>query len=572
MEFNEMLISTGVDALIKLVREKGKVEITLASRFLNIPISTIEEWSHALESEGIISIEYQLTKVYLRWISPTNERIEQERAALESERTILLQEIKERGKKAEEQAKEVSAFKDEFIANYSKIIAKLEQFEKTGSSGQQLKGIREDEYYKLVDGLSELRGKISELNDSIKFMHEQLEKISIEFKSADIEKKMHSVIESKENIAILKKELEGMEKEASKSLDALLTRSTDVSSIKKSMDKINEDYHSLKTEIDNEITALKEANSAAELLTNTKKEMTALRTSTEKIFGEISKTKGTVLEIEEKISKFSTALNENEQKTQNLIEAIKIAEETFDNFQINEKTGSKIEKLVERGTALETRMDKFQNNIQQVFPVFESADAIISSLSELKKKISEERKRLAEESGAIFASLDQEVATYSTFQKIKERALVMMSDYRNQLERIEADYENVGKNTEKLSQKLDETLQKFRETPEYKDIEQASSAIDELLEKKRMLEEVKARLDALDVSATKTLKHVKLLAKEAELLEIKASSTLTEEREEARTSAKEIRGGVSLTETEQKDFDEKREELKKLIKKLWEED
>ena len=75
MEFDELLITTGVDALVRLVKQKSKVELEEASKTLNIPSETIEDWSRVLEEEGILRIEYRLTKVYLVWIKPTEEEV-----------------------------------------------------------------------------------------------------------------------------------------------------------------------------------------------------------------------------------------------------------------------------------------------------------------------------------------------------------------------------------------------------------------------------------------------------------------------------------------------------------------
>ena len=52
VEFDELLITTGVDALVRLVRQKQRVELSDAAGILNIPEDTIEEWAGALEEQG----------------------------------------------------------------------------------------------------------------------------------------------------------------------------------------------------------------------------------------------------------------------------------------------------------------------------------------------------------------------------------------------------------------------------------------------------------------------------------------------------------------------------------------
>ncbi|VVB98376.1 Chromosome partition protein Smc [uncultured archaeon] len=572
MEFGEMLISTGVDALIKLVREKGRVEITLASRLLNIPISTIEEWAHALEDEGIISVEYQLTKVYLKWSSPTEEKVEEERAALREEKAQLLHEIKGVETRSLEQLRQVEQLKGEFNTGYSKIIGKIDDLEKRNEGVKQARAGGEEDYYKAVDEIAALRSKISELNDSIKFMREQLEKTRASLSGSNLDEKMTAISASGESIASLKSQLGSMEKEVSKALDSLSSENVDVSSLQAPMKAIYVEYSSLQKEMEEELGMLKNAAEASELLATAKETLESINASNKALAQEMAGMKGSVSEMEQKMSEISAKFRENTEKAADFQDAFKNAKETFAHLKLDAETQHRIADLLGRGKAIEGKMEKFQASVQETLPLFENVDKLISSLSELKKKIGEERKKLAEESGAIFASLDEEVATYSTFQKIKEKASHTMSDYLGQLEKIEVDYEKIGKDSERVEKKLDAALTKFRESGESKGADELAATMDKLAQKKQILEELKSGLDALDAAASKTAKHVNLMAKEAELLELRASSSVPEERERAKKESNEIRESISLTESEQKDFDVKREELRKLIKKLWEEE
>src|SRR3989344_5459244 len=69
MALDDLLISTGVDQLIRLVRERGRIEIGEAGRELKLPVRMVEDWARVLESEGLVQIEYRLTKIYLVWKS-----------------------------------------------------------------------------------------------------------------------------------------------------------------------------------------------------------------------------------------------------------------------------------------------------------------------------------------------------------------------------------------------------------------------------------------------------------------------------------------------------------------------
>ena len=116
MALDDLLISTGVDGLIRLVKESGRVEIGAAAKELKIPARTAEDWAHVLEEEGIITIEYKLTKVYLVWRTPAVKEVEQKREKLQEKATDAREEIEQLLSRVDEGGKSLSAMQEE-IAN-----------------------------------------------------------------------------------------------------------------------------------------------------------------------------------------------------------------------------------------------------------------------------------------------------------------------------------------------------------------------------------------------------------------------------------------------------------------------
>ena len=194
-------------------------------------------------------------------------------------------------------------------------------------------------------------------------------------------------------------------------------------------------------------------------------------------------------------------------------------------IRIDKDVKSSLEKAVRAKQDLEERMEKLQSDISESAPLFENVDKLISSLSEVKKKISAEKKRLAEESGAIFSALDEEVANYSTFQKIKEKSDAKIADYLKQLEKIDADYGRISKETEKTTKEFEGSLAKFQGSSDYAKAQELSEMVDKLMEKRALLEQIKSGMDSLDASAEKVSRQVKLLSKEVELVQFRASSS-----------------------------------------------
>ncbi|MBI4399365.1 hypothetical protein HY570_01325 [Candidatus Micrarchaeota archaeon] len=93
MAIDDALISTGVDSLIKLVHSVKKVELSDAALKLGIPAETIEEWAHILEDEGILKIEYKLTKVYLAWVGVQPKELLRRSEAFQEQKEEIRKEV-----------------------------------------------------------------------------------------------------------------------------------------------------------------------------------------------------------------------------------------------------------------------------------------------------------------------------------------------------------------------------------------------------------------------------------------------------------------------------------------------
>lgn len=93
MALEDLLISTGVDQLIKLVKEKGQVEMSAAAKELKQPVRSIEDWAHVLEEESLVDIEYKLTKIYLVWKGPTAQYIAEKSSKMEKKADETREEI-----------------------------------------------------------------------------------------------------------------------------------------------------------------------------------------------------------------------------------------------------------------------------------------------------------------------------------------------------------------------------------------------------------------------------------------------------------------------------------------------
>jgi len=130
-EFKDLLVSTPIDAFIKLVMEEQEVDLPYASKKLNIPLEKLEEWATILEQEGIVEIKYGLYKIIVKWrkareeeIKRLKEEIEENKEKVEEETKI----IKERLSKEKEELSIMFEKTEEKIKSLHEDVKKLKEF------------------------------------------------------------------------------------------------------------------------------------------------------------------------------------------------------------------------------------------------------------------------------------------------------------------------------------------------------------------------------------------------------------------------------------------------------------
>ncbi len=84
------IIETGVDRLVRLVNEKGKVSIPDAAKHLGVSTIVIGEWADFLEEEEIIRLEHSLTKSYLVVMKLTKKEVQNKAKEFAGKRDIFV--------------------------------------------------------------------------------------------------------------------------------------------------------------------------------------------------------------------------------------------------------------------------------------------------------------------------------------------------------------------------------------------------------------------------------------------------------------------------------------------------
>jgi chromosome segregation ATPase len=86
-------IKTGADKLVELVSEKKKISVDDAAKKLGVNKTVVEEWAEFLEEEGVVSLEYSLSKIWITERKITKEDIIKGASEVISEKDALSRKI-----------------------------------------------------------------------------------------------------------------------------------------------------------------------------------------------------------------------------------------------------------------------------------------------------------------------------------------------------------------------------------------------------------------------------------------------------------------------------------------------
>lgn len=114
MVIESSIIETGVDKLVNLVKERGRIALADAAIELGVSATVIQEWVDFLEEEGIISVEYKLTKPFLVERRLTKKEVEAKTKEFSGKKEAFVRKAEVSLSFLEKQAEDLKKVKDEF--------------------------------------------------------------------------------------------------------------------------------------------------------------------------------------------------------------------------------------------------------------------------------------------------------------------------------------------------------------------------------------------------------------------------------------------------------------------------
>ena len=573
MEFDELLITTGVDALVRLVKEKQRIELDDVSSILSIPPETIEEWARVLEEEGILRIEYRLTRIYLLWIKPTEEEIATEKQSFYEEKKGIESEVEDFRSKVSSEAEDLDDLRRSFADFYTKAYSRIDQLEKTIAPLPAAKVISEDTFAKYEAELSGVGSQLNDARSALDGIRNELGSLGITKGTSPSEELMSKIEKANDDLLSIQQEMNIVRKKAAaedSTKDELSLPS--VKDIKKKFETLQKDFTSLRSrnaQLRQDMLSLHESSEI-------------LKSVAESIMGQEDK----IGNLRQEVTALAQETNQLVEKTNSVASKVKGNVELVDRLGDSVDTAKGVlkkfpsqEKVLDEINGLKAEEDGVSENIESLKKIIEAVggkQVTARQFTELAQKIDEKSTTLRNDMDALEATLSDEKNTYLTFQKIKERIVPSIEAYEKQLEVMEARISKIRDDSIAQMRSIKEDSGKLQESLKGGQLQGIVKVAEEIRDKKKTLDEIRNALDEMIAMSDNLNKRVTLLSREAKLLDIRTGGGAGETPSAGGEGGGDVpteqavRQKLDLSESEEMEFRKKREELKKLIQRLWE--
>ena len=215
MEIQSSVIETGVDKLVNLVNERGRIALQDAAKELGVSTTVIQEWVDFLEEEGIISVEYKITKPYLVERKLTKKEVETKAKEFASRKEVFVRKAEGSLGFLEKQAQELKKVKSEFDRLKQELGIELDTVRGDLRELERYQQLKEELQKQVEEQKNEAKLKIEELTNRVlreqKKYQELIADIKKEKEELSREKTESKSIEESEKILNRKlTELKGM--------------------------------------------------------------------------------------------------------------------------------------------------------------------------------------------------------------------------------------------------------------------------------------------------------------------------------------------------------------------------
>ena len=167
MEIESSIIETGVDKLVNIIKERGRIALQDAAKELGVSTTVIQEWVDFLEEEGIISVEYKLTKPYLVDRKLTKKEVEAKAKEFTSKKDVFVRKAEVSLSFLEKQAEGLKRVKNEFDRLKQELGMELDTVRDDLRELERYQQLKEELQKQVEEQKNEAKLKIEELTKQV---------------------------------------------------------------------------------------------------------------------------------------------------------------------------------------------------------------------------------------------------------------------------------------------------------------------------------------------------------------------------------------------------------------------
>ncbi|MBW2990920.1 hypothetical protein KY348_04395 [Candidatus Woesearchaeota archaeon] len=229
-------IETGVDKLVNLINRRKKITTTEAANELGVSVPVIQEWADFLEDEGLITIDFKLSRTYLCERKLSKKEVEKKARVYSSKKDAFTRKVDTALKSLQRESEGFKKIKEEFAKLRDTIGSDLEQVKEELQELKHYedlkKNIDKDIIQQKLDYQEMLKSVRQQIAEQKKKYEKYIEEIGVE--KGQIEEAMVELGFLEKRESNLKKRLDAL-KEIIKSLENKIVQQKGI--VKGSVDK-----------------------------------------------------------------------------------------------------------------------------------------------------------------------------------------------------------------------------------------------------------------------------------------------------------------------------------------------
>lgn len=212
MDVGSSIIETGVDKLVNLVKQRGQIALVDAAKELGVSATVIQEWVDFLEEEGIISVDYKLTKPYLVERKLTKNELEAKAKEFTSKKDVFVRKAEVSLSFLEKQEEELKKVKSEFDKLKNELGLELDTVKEELNELEKYRQLKEEAQKQAEQQKKEVKTKIEELTKHILREQEKYRELvfGVQKEKERLSKEKAEAVSIEESEKILNKKLLGL--------------------------------------------------------------------------------------------------------------------------------------------------------------------------------------------------------------------------------------------------------------------------------------------------------------------------------------------------------------------------